>query len=286
MHLFKAEQIRSFDFVTNGFASRYMLLEELVSPEVGGLFVQEEQAVLQYNRTLTPAINKTSLKTKVSVGVQADVVLKLSYQTGGLGVDVGYNFWARSKEKMRLLEQFESSRWAIKGDAQVYGDDFTALDTTSIIPVNATQSKATIQAGAGIGNANREFRNFNADNAGPAERTNIRLICSEPDRTTPLLPATGDNFEKAAGGSLEVPRPMDSSQEPILLQSCNIDKESAAVPGAISHKICTHINYTWQKKNSAIPFLGLGGELEIGQNTKKRGALSQGGVWLKGGVSF
>ena len=62
-----------------------------------------------------------------------------------LRFDLGYNFWANSKEKLHCRETFVENRYAIKGDAQIYG--FTADAGDNPIALNATQSMATILEG-------------------------------------------------------------------------------------------------------------------------------------------
>jgi len=295
-HLFKSEQIRSFDFKVNGPGSRYMLLEELVSPAVGGLFISPDpanvdeplngtRAQLQYNRTLVPAINQTSFKTKVHISIRADIVLKLSYQRQRWGFDLGYNLWVRSKEKLSRKEKFESNRWAIKGDAQVYGDDLIDFGLGSIIPLNATQSMATLNAGAGEGNANQQFLNFNADFIGAAQRVDFN---PEEPGLLPLVQAIESNLIPEVEQDF-----VNGSQRPVLLRDCDIDTNSAAAPSSLSNKLFVHMSYSKDPQaclmNGAawIPFVGVGGEVEIGgQVNDKRASLSQWGIWLKTGVSF
>jgi len=291
-HLFKSEQMRSFDFKTNGPGSRYMLLEELVSPNVGVLLISPDpasveeprpgiSAQLQYNRTLVPAINKTTFKTKVRINIQADIVVKLAYQGEQWGFDFGYNLWARSKEKLSRKEKFESGRWAIKGDAQVYGDDLTGLGLGSIIPLNATQSMATLNAGAGEGNANQQFLNVNADSIGAAERLSL-----DPDDNLPIAQAREDNLIPGVERGF-----VNGSQEPLLLRDCDINTDVAAAPSALSNKLFVYISYAKDPRACLVDvgwnsFVGIGGEVEIGQVNSKRASLSQWGIWLKTGVSF
>lgn len=99
----------------------------------------------------------------------------------------------------------------------------------------------------------------------------------------------------------------------ITLTNSMIDYDNARTKG-ISHKVFTHINYTWTEKD-VVPFLGLGGFAEIGVNNTcckssapatsialgivsnnnccndncsgcKYVSLSQWGLWLKGGILF
>jgi hypothetical protein len=122
MHLFKARQRRSFDFCNN-FGSRYILLKEF-----------DEQG--NYIGQLTPAINKTTLACDVQIDIEFDFVLMFGYVNKGLQLDVGYNGWIRSKEKIFLRECFPAKRFAFKGIQNVV----TPTGTVD----NSTQSSATL----------------------------------------------------------------------------------------------------------------------------------------------
>jgi len=192
--------------------------------------------------------------------------------------------WARSKEKLSRKEKFESNQWAIKGDAQVYGDDLTDFGLGSIIPLNATQSMATLDAGAGDGNANQQFLNFNADSIGAAQRIDFNaddpgLLLLAQAVQVGLIPGVEQGFVNGSG-------------QPVLLRDCDIDINSAVVPSSLSNKLFVHIYYSKDPQaclmngTNWIPFVGIGGEVEIGQVNDKRASLSQWGIWLKTGVSF
>lgn len=122
MHLFKARQKRFFDFINN-FGSRYILLKEF-----------NEQG--NYIGQLTPAVNQTRLACDVQIDVEFDFVLMFGYVNKGLELDVGYNGWIRSKEKISLRQCFPSNTFAFKGIQNVITSS-GALD-------NTTQSSATL----------------------------------------------------------------------------------------------------------------------------------------------
>jgi hypothetical protein len=120
MHLFKARQLRSFDFYSNsantvascpqsGFGSRYILAKEF-----------NENGT--YTGITVPAINVSSFCCNVSNSLQCDLVLMIAYQHCGFGFDLGYNFYVRSKEKIELNKsQFPENRYAFKGIQNVTG---------------------------------------------------------------------------------------------------------------------------------------------------------------------
>lgn len=148
-HLFKSRQRRSFDFCQNGngFGSRYILMKEFDSAG-------------NYNGTLLPAINKTSLCCDVWVDLQFEALVMLGYTHKKFTFDLGYNGWLRSKEKINLTECIASNKYGLKGIQNV-------TDTMGNL-INTTQSNATF-----IGN---EF----SDQAAVAD-TNSPIFVSTSD---------------------------------------------------------------------------------------------------------
>ncbi len=217
-HLFPSLQRRSFDFKQNGPSSRYMLIEEIGTPVVQGLLVDGIVAQQQYHSVLMPAINQTTLNAEVAIAVQVDAVIKLCYMHRCFTIEGGYDFWARTSEQIVCRDDFASSMYAIKGDAQVYGFN---RENQRFVALNVTQSSATIFGGQGDGNAN--FLNSNADN-------------SLDDAGNPII-AT---FEFAPGNDELTLNPpvasdMRGSDQAILLTDNDIDNLSAASPAALSH---------------------------------------------------
>lgn len=267
-HLFKVGQKRSFDFIANGPGSRYILLEDFRDGShdlfVGGPGVVPAQN--QYHQTLVPAINETTLCAQISFDVQADIVLKLAYYYKGFGFDIGYNFWARSKERLHSRQCFQSNRFAIKGDAQIYG-----FDGNNPVALSATQSRATLHAGQGSGNGN--FANSNAD-----------LPVAAADSATFL-----NNLNSADSLSFGIPQQTVRTSNPgILLQDSDLNICGALLPKAITNKVFVYLGNTWNHDELCkwLPFLGLGADVEWKNGGKSNCAYSQWGIWLKGGVGF
>jgi len=80
---------------------------------------------------------------------------------------------------------------------------------------------------------------------------------------------------------------------PIFITNKDIDYDGASTSG-FSNKIFAHIDYSWLT-HEIMPHVGFGGEVELGNSRDccssnnsccKNVALSQWGVWVKGGVSF
>jgi hypothetical protein len=85
-HLFNAQQQRVFDLKGFGPLSRYLLVEKINTP------------IATIN--VSPAANLTYHTVNVRAAVQTDSVAMLSYLREFFALDVGYNFWARSCEKI------------------------------------------------------------------------------------------------------------------------------------------------------------------------------------------
>jgi hypothetical protein len=270
-HLFKADQRRSFDFINNGPGSRYMLLEEIRTLVCGLQIPAGVTPPNQYQGVLVTAINKTTLPCSISVPAQVDLLLKLNMRAGGFDAEVGYNLWFRMAERLNCRKRFKENKYGVKGDAQIYG---FALPNPpgSPVPLNATQHNATLHAGQGVGNAS--FTNANADNAANAFDT----VSGNLDNLT-----AADAIASGVGLA-----DANSSNPAILLTDSDIDNCSALSPKAISHKFFVHAGYAGKELNNCwIPYFGIGAEAEISCFCfTTNSAVSQWGVWIKGGLSY
>lgn len=80
---------------------------------------------------------------------------------------------------------------------------------------------------------------------------------------------------------------------PVFYNTAQIDIDSAATSRMLSHKIFAHSNYSWYRMQPCAlqPFIGIGFEVEFQGNRPQdlqpnKGAVSQWGVWIKGGVGY
>lgn len=283
-HMFASTQKRSFDMCNNGNGSRYMLLQKMADPVVGlnvGLAPNNVILPTQYQGRLVPAINVTTLDAKIAIGVQAELLAKLNYYRRGFECEVGYNLWARSKEKLQSRDCIPTC-YAVKGDAQVYG--FTNPGETPVA-LAATQSKATIHGGQAVtdaafpglnsGNFNSgyEFANINADSIANASDT----VGTALNQLT-LADANRLGFSQVA---------VRTSNPPVLLTNDDIDECSALLPRAISHTIYFSFSYALKRDLGLIPYIGGGAFTEFAPDCfVQNSALSNWGIWLKMGVSF
>jgi hypothetical protein len=312
-HMFRNHQRRCFD-VCDKPLSRYMLVEKLGTPVMNGLVGSTlEQATVpladttapsaQFQGVFAPLANITSLDVDVKVGVHADVVFWFNRTCGPWSFDLGYNFWGRSCEKIRIdcecPQEFQENTWAFKGTANVYG--FANADNAPVlidepVALSATMSQATI-LGAPAFTAN----NANIDNPQFAY-------------------AGGSDPRVALNVSTTSSTPIMTSIDPVFITQDDIN--FAGIKG-ISNKIFTHIGYTCMDEDSCYsPYFGIGFEAEFGQSCGNNDcdddcnigdnncnndcdndcdddcdngpkchdcvkcALSQWGVWAKFGVAF
>lgn len=271
-HLFKASSKRSFNFKGRCQGSRYMMLEEIAQGSDDLFIYGNYPATDQYTHRLMPAINITTLEVETSFGVQADVALKFALCRKNWSLDVGYDFWGRSHEKMHCFSAFEPNRYALKGDAQIYGFD-SYNQYAQPIPLSVSQNQATIFAGQGAGNfePGMEFTNANADNPTHAFGPSDILV----------------QLDSADAASLYImQQPVMTSQPSIFLSCGDLDVDSVLIPTSLTSKIFVHVSNTW-RSISLDPFFGIGGEIEWAQGSAcGHGGISQWGVWAKMGLSY
>ncbi len=256
-HQFKVFQARSFDLVGHGPLSRYMLLKEFDKND-------------HYEDSLFNAIDFTTRATEVGGSVRLDAAVKLSYYYDRWGCDLGYNIYARTKEKLRIEDSLHPSdlnnrHFGIKGTEGVC---YRIINTkTGVIQdrmpiLNSTQNRATIHAGAPI------------DNPAPIELENPNNVAITWD--SPTTPP----FKIAM-----------QSNPPIIIPTAQMDIEdylditSGAVPHQLTHKVFAHISYTALDK-CWEPQFGIGGEAEFDGRSDILSGLNQWGIWFKWAFSY
>jgi len=128
LHLCTANVMRSYDLTENGNGSKYLLVADF------------NQGI--YQNSIQNLINISTIESQSSFGFEGDAAFALSFMSGGFTLDLGYNIWGRSKEKLSLNPNLvNSSRYAILG-RQGIGLAGASYATAS----NACQPGATISA--------------------------------------------------------------------------------------------------------------------------------------------
>jgi len=286
-HLFRTRQTRSFD-LKNKPNSRYALLAEM-SSTVATLYAADAQAAdgvagvvpsHQYTGKLLPVINVTTFDVNVSIDVQVDAALKFSYYNCGFEADLGYNLWARSGEKFKLRDSstFTEKKYVLKGDSHVYGFAGAAGEANkTAVALSASQSLSDIHAG----------KNFATGATTAAAQRNPR-VDDDVKFAQSVTPLTAGFANEGLSATVAGVSPFDqtkTSKDPIFVKADDIDMSKT--PSAMSHKLFGNISYNWDDCEDWIPFLGVGGEIEwAGKYDSNYAAVSQWGVWIKGGISF
>lgn len=319
-HLFKSCQWRTFDLCGKPL-SRYMLAMKFTRPAVNLQATLDDETfstpTSQFANVFAPVANFSTIPVEVSYPVQTDVAFKLAFTNNNFQWDLGYDFWYRSCAKFNnkcncSADGFAPNTWALKGDAFTYG--FTPT-TEAIgilqpgIPLSATEINATIYQGTnnfpdGILTLYWN-QNPGVDNIAAALDDTLQHLTSHQAAIT--------NFQRVS-----------TSLEPVLLQDYALDFDAAKSRG-MTHKLFTHFGYMWKQCSCWTPYLGIGGEVEFAQRTQNPSseccknntcdltrraatnvtvccndnsgsdnnsrscslaALSQWGVWIKGGVAF
>ena len=292
-HLFKTRQRRTFDLKNNGTLSRYMLAQKLGSRRKTPTLTGNADAKVEFQDEFLPVANFSTLNVDVSVGIQADIVAMFnltinpstgSGRTGTFAWDIGYNYWGRSCERIKLRKKdtFTEKTFALKGDVNVFG--FADGDTAAQqVPVRlaATQSKATIHIGAYAGKNNPEA-NPDIDSLVPATITQSVDPETNDQQGPRVLTSTGNAFDEGIQ--------INTSNPPIFITENDVDLDGARTKGS-SCKVFTHFGYTWLDNDEYKPYLGIGGEIEFDHRDTNsddcvKCAASQWGIWVKGGVTF
>lgn len=90
VHLFASKQYRSFDLTNSGIGSRYNLVKKLT---VGAPSTYTSPGAIDN------MINIGTQQAKIGINVAYEVDLQLTYQTGNIGLDLGYSVGGHGGEK-------------------------------------------------------------------------------------------------------------------------------------------------------------------------------------------
>lgn len=286
-HLFKHCQTRTLDLCGRP-NSRYMLAQRLGTvrntPQIDTATAAD--AGVEWQQEFTPVANLTTHNVAVEMYAELDAAIKLSWLHNNLTCDLGYEVWYRTCERLSrkpccVGPALDGKSWALKGDAYVVGFAQEFPGECQKVRLAATESLATIHQGTNNGAMN----NPNIDNA---------ILLSAAN--------AGNNiFDAPVGGVLT-----HSSNPVVFLRESD---ENLAGSSGFSNKIFANISHAWTECEDWTPFIGIGGEVEFGVqgSCKKkkcqpagintcdcncdggscsRLAISEWGIWLKGGFSF
>lgn len=321
-HLFNTRQCRTFDITGAGQLSRYALAEQFTSTVTNSL--QSSTGTLatsQFNNVFSPVANLSTASVKVSIPYQVDMTAMFNYTNCGFAWDLGYNLWAVGCEKIKLCSNnaiVTADTWALKGDAYVYGFQNISTSPTGY----EAQALSATETGTCAAPAATIYSGTNVTAAFPAS-TVANLANPRVDNAAL---ASGDVTGLGVSplyllnsGTTGANTRQHTSIQAIFLDDTRLDVNGARRK-ALTNKVFTNFSYTWEDCDCWIPYLGIGGFAEFGSNncnsncdtgcntscntttacatTSACGtsdcdnggcrscALSQWGIWLKGGVSF
>ena len=325
-HVNNAREQRTFDLCGRP-NSRYMLAMKMGRPvqylradtTTSGTLATIVLPISQFQSVYTPVANVSTVEVNVRSRVQADIAAMFNYTSNNWGVDVGYNFWVRSCEKISIPDRptkdccpnlctSELNSWALKGDAAVFGymtgpSGSTSLAQNDPIPLSGTQCGATIHKGT---NADADvtdctgvdrLQNCGVDNQIFAYGQND----GEPSAAVRILAhSSGLTADSDA---------IKTSSDPKFINCCDINFQPTR---GLSHKVFGNANYTWELEGW-MPYVGIGASAEFASRSSDKCcqtiepdcsapctdnccdiccekcltcSFSQWMVWIKGGVQF
>lgn len=310
-HLAVTKQCRTFDLCASPL-SRYMLAMKFTdkAKNLVGQVTAPQPPTYQFAKEFVPVANISTIPVDSSIGIQAELALKLAYTYCNWQFDIGYDFWCHSQEDICTRcagcpgNSFKNNTYGLKGDAFTFGFPFNSAGTGSLVqpatPLSATQSQATIFQGTnGWGRTTAIVGEGSfAWNQNPGIDNPISAYYSNGPDLFPLdTHEIGVDFIPGTALWNQV----KTSINPQLLTEADLDINGARVAG-LSNKVFGHVGYIWNTCCCYTPYLGIGAEAEFGTNDcKKCGiqctdelenscystvSLSQWGVWIKGGVAF
>lgn len=131
-HLFKSQQERVLSLNRNGPGSQLLLIKKFKSDETGLMSAEREANI--YTGTM-----------KVGATFMFDGSLMFQYSRKSLVVDLGYNFWARTPERMSKkvgLQLCCDTPFGIKGDTPMEFQSFTGCLASPVQCLNDTDTQS------------------------------------------------------------------------------------------------------------------------------------------------
>ena len=297
-HLFRDQQLRTFDFKKQGPFSRYMLLKEF----------DEDGA---YTGTMINAINFATRTVDTKMSFMGDVSVKLAYDNCGFTADIGYNFWGRSEEEVRLCLNAASDRsvdqrentFGFKGCEDVAYNNFV----TQASGANIARGDAADPATGFLASTQNDATAFSCgttDNPQFISGTPIgdtdthQLIAGEqanltcagtPDMSTDLVTNSPNVIPTDVANNVIFAA---NSEPPVLLSVKDLN--IIGVPSSLTHKVFGYAGYTWYD-NEFTPFFGVYGEVEFDHRKKCKNSdgkdyhnrsINQWGIAMKMGITY
>jgi hypothetical protein len=238
----------------------------------------------------------------VAIPYQADFSFKLMFKNKGFVTDIGYNVYARARERIRIKSECDFSidnrRFAIKGlegvaaiTYTVTNNEIAAGSLPSFTPIN----QSLIQIINQNGGKNIDFMLDAIEPlSAPVPTSPVDINLNYNTTNSNIV----DAFKNGNNGSLVNSIPVaditpengyifvdvNSDIIPNIISCNDLDPNSAAQCSMLTHKVFAHINYSFDDYPYQ-PFIGIGGSAEF-NGRKIHNALSQWFIWLKTGLDF
>lgn len=133
LHLFSIDTVRSYDLTANGLGSKYLLVADYTD----GI----------YGQSIQNLINLSTLSSQSSYAAEIDATFAFTYMHHGLNFDLGYEFFARSNEKLEITGNFPEASFAVLGNQAVGYDPGTGyIDLNACQPLAAMNILSTSTA--------------------------------------------------------------------------------------------------------------------------------------------
>ena len=262
-HMFNDKQCRLFDMCPNGAFSRYMLLTQF-----------ESNGVTPTGRFISASCF-ANREVEVSRAIKGDVSFKFAVRGCNWVLDLGWNIYGHSAEKISLKNQCCTDpvgRYAIKATSDLRGLPYTFdVNTGDVTIPLAVPDSLPVARSLSCANMFVVPNACSVDNNGgipcPAsDTTEEQFIDSINFSGSPLYMACGTPLTSQSTLSLiyedPIAVPVGESVNPVLLADCNLNLRSGASPASFTNKFFGHINYDWDACG-VNPYIGVGGEVEF-----------------------
>lgn len=303
-HMFSNKQCRLFDLCSGAY-TRYMLLREFESDgttPTGNLIMANNSS---FNNRLVD----------IKIDAKVDFSLKVVYIYCNWALDLGYNIYYHSKEKLdnackaclvnnnnNNLSNFKYGVAGLTGNCCFNYDLFKPTPEACYVETPRIGNSGIV---ATVPNAN-SFE----PNTGMVPEANVDTsgssICLAYNSTLPeeiLPPSTIVCSELTAENGF---RPIQGDlNTPTILKNSDLNLNSGLSPAYLTNKFFFHLNYMWCLCEFDS-FIGIGGEVEFAPNNNTncfsyckatnftklncnknyKVGLNQWGIWIKAGLSF
>jgi hypothetical protein len=288
-HINNAREQRTFDLCGRP-NSRYMLAEKVATP-VNLLRATSQTTdtglnnvstpIAQFQGVFAPVANLTTLDVYVRADLQADISAMFNFTCANWGVDLGYNFWTRTREKINLRGNTTSdccpslctqpNTWALKGDARVFGFLTEDLEVGDVnLPQNTPVALSATECGATIHQGTNATATNGTHCAGSPTLQNCGI-------DTPLFAFAFDTaFNEVAEPVAHSPNLtavsdlINTSVTPKFINCCDINLQATK---GMSNSFFANANYTWDRQTWK-PYLGIGGQVEFGSHSNSNDSCS------------